>query len=321
MWTLIWGVAAALTVARGAGCVIARTPQRWTIAAAPRRRPAISKPWQLPSNSGARHEHPAQDFTDVPVILLCGGRSGVLHAKTPNPCNKALLQLQDKPFFGLGIRRYSLYGARNFILATGIQGDAFAPALRALGAQASGSDPQVFHLTVHNHPCQIRLVRTGVHANSAQRLLACKPRMEGASRFALTYSDTVSNVDLGAEMRFHKAQKLVATLVFTRPPVRFRILGIRQGEALVRAFAPRLVIENTCINGGYYIFSAALWDSDYGVAHNVALESQPLERLLNIGAPGTIAMVSATWPCCSTSPHCWTPQPHDRRPKHNNHGN
>ena len=90
-------------------------------------------------------------------------------------------------------------------------------------------------------------------------------------------------MDLGAQMRFHRAHQLIASLLSARPPVRFRILGMRQGESLVRAFAPRPVIENTFINGGYYLFNQAIWDAAWGLTPDVPLENQPLERLAAAG--------------------------------------
>jgi glucose-1-phosphate cytidylyltransferase len=242
---------------------------------------------------------PTQDFADVPVILLCGGRSVVLHAETPTPCNKALLHLQGKPLFWWAVRHYVLYGGRNFILATGIQGDAFAPALRALGAQDRGDDPQVFDLTVNNRPCQIRLVPTGAKANTAQRLLACKPWVEEASRFSLTYSDTISDVDLGAELAFHTSEQRVATLVSAKFPVRFRVLGIRSGETAVRAFASRPVIEAASINGGYYLFTQAIWQAQYGLEQADALENKPLEQLAQAGQLAAFAH-SGAWQNCDS---------------------
>ena len=220
-----------------------------------------------------------KEFNSVPVVVLCGGRSVTMGEGPGVPSNKALVQVRHQPLFWWVLRHYVRYGATQFLMATGYQSERFADALIALGAKASVQDPQSFDINIAQTACHIRLRPTAPQATTASRLLACKPWLADAERFALTYSDTLSDADLGAEMRFHQAQKLAATLVSTRPPVRFRILGIRQGESLVRAFAPRPVIESTCINGGYYIFSPAIWDSIYGVTQNVALENQPLERL------------------------------------------
>lgn len=218
------------------------------------------------------------EFDTVPVVILCGGRSVVM-GEGSTPTNKALVQINRQPLFWWVVRHYVRYGATQFVMATGYQSDHFADALRNAGAKSSPHDPHCYGISVGHIDCHIRLVPTPQDATTADRLLACKPWLNHVDRFALTYSDTLSDVDLGAEMRFHRSQNLIATLVSARAPMRFRILGIRQGECLVRAFAPRPVIENACINGGYYIFNSAIWDEKYGVVGKVALENQPLENL------------------------------------------
>ncbi len=220
-------------------------------------------------------------FQNVPVAVLCGGRSVTIGDLAPS--NKALVSLCGKPLFWWVLRHYASYGATQFIMAIGLQSERFAGALQDLGASVQGQDAQNYSIDIAGVACQVRLLPTAVEATTAQRLLACKPWLFSAERFALTYSDTLSDVDLSAEMRFHISQNLIATLLSARPPVRFRILGMRQGESLVRAFAPRPVIENTFINGGYYLFNQTIWDAAWEITPDVALENQPLERLAVAG--------------------------------------
>lgn len=223
------------------------------------------------------------EFNQVPVVILCGGKGVMLNEKQNQRVNKGLIQVQNKPLFGWVMHHYALHGATDFMLAIGFQGEKFGAALEAVGAKADADKPGCYDVTIAQTACRVRLVSTAEGATTAERLLACKPWLEQTERFAVTYSDTLSDVDLSAEMRFHKSQKLVATLVATKFPVRFRILGIRTGEAVVRAFASRPVIEAASINGGYYIFTSALWKEAYGLDKLVALENQPLEHLAAAG--------------------------------------
>lgn len=234
------------------------------------------------------------EFQQVPVVILCGGL-GLRIDETQGRQNKALIEVEGRPLVYWVMQHYALHGAGEFLLATGFQGERFGAALEAAGAGV-GADG-VYALELAGHACRVRLVPTPLEASTAERLLACRPLLAGAERFALTYSDTLSEADLGAEMRFHQGQQLVATLLGTTYPVRFRILGMRQGESLVRAFAPRPVIEAASINGGFYIFTPALWDERYGVSAGVALENQPLERL---AAAGQLAAFEskAAWQHC-----------------------
>ena len=62
--------------------------------------------------------------------------------------------------------------------------------------------------------------------------------------------------------------------------MRFRILGVRAGEVLVRGFASRPVIESSNINGGYYIFTNELWKDFLSFEKSGTLEGQVLESLV-----------------------------------------
>lgn len=223
------------------------------------------------------------DFSSIPVVVLCGGRSVSLGGAGAQPSNKALVPLRGQPMFSWVLRHYVRHGARQFIMATGLQSERFPAALVALGAQVDSQDANLYGLRLDGADCSVRLVHTGDADSTAARLLACKAHVQNQPCFALTYSDTLSDVDLNAVLRLHRAQQSVATLVAARAPVRFRVLGIRHGESLVRAFSPRPVIEASRINGGYYLLSPALWEVAYGLSPDVALENQPLDALAAAG--------------------------------------
>lgn len=220
------------------------------------------------------------EFNKIPVLILCGGRGLVLNREPLELRNKALIIVNEKPLVWWVMAQYALHGASEFVLATGLQSECFVNALLLAGALRDGDKLSIRFGVKH---CHISLVETPVDSTTAARLLACKPLLGGAEYFAVTYSDTLSDVDLSAQMRFHRQHRMIGTLVGTRYPVRFRILGIRFGEATVRAFAQRPVIESTLINGGYYIFSSELWDPAYAMCQRVALEKEPLEKLALVG--------------------------------------
>jgi glucose-1-phosphate cytidylyltransferase len=219
----------------------------------------------------------SNDFQQIPVVILCGG-NGIVAGENQPRVNKALVRVNGKPMFWWVLQHYALYGATQFMLATGMQSERFGPELKELGASET-AEAGVYTLNVCGAARTVRLVASDPAAGTAQRLMTCQQWLKDAPTFALTYSDTLSDLDLSAELRFHRNQELVATLVGATYPVRFRVLGIRYGESLVRTFAPRPVIETASVNGGFYLFDAKVWDAQYGVADAVALETTPLEKL------------------------------------------
>jgi glucose-1-phosphate cytidylyltransferase len=221
----------------------------------------------------------SNSLKNVPVVILCGGRKVLLNNGSYIPRNKALVEVRGRPLFWWNLFQYALYGARDLILSTGVQADSFHDALLSLGAKKSVSDRNCYTLDILGQDCQIRLVESGEDATTAGRLLACRSYLNSAKVFALTYSDTLSDVNLSAVYDFHQKHGLVASLVGAQLPIRFRILGIRYNEIKVRAFASRPVIEAASINGGFYYFTDAICEDRFHLIKKHALENEPLEAL------------------------------------------
>ncbi|MFZ6770735.1 sugar phosphate nucleotidyltransferase [Undibacterium sp. Di26W] len=237
------------------------------------------------------------EFADVPVVILCGGIGVTLNVTHGQRLNKGLVQIQGKPLFWWVMLQYVVHGARDFILAAGVQHEQFDQFLKNSEATQLAGDISCYELKIGQNICRVRIVVTEPDATTAARLLACQPFLQQKQHFALTYSDTLSDVDLTEEIRLHKRQNLVATMVATKLPVRFRILGIRTGETLVRAFASRPVIEAANINGGYYVFSHRVWEAAFGLSNQLALENQPLELLAAAGQLNSFAH-NGGWQTC-----------------------
>lgn len=216
---------------------------------------------------------------NVPVVILCGGRKVLLNDGSCIAKNKALVQVRGKPLFWWVIMQYAIYGASDFILSAGAQAEIFHDSLLSLNAKQSAGDYNCYVLKVLGQDRQIRLVESGEHTTTGGRILACRSYLNSAKVFAMTYSDTLSDVNLGAVHDFHQKHGLVASLVGAQFPIRFRILGVRYNEIKVRAFASKPVIEAASINGGYYYFTDAIWADEFHLKKNHALEHETLEAL------------------------------------------
>lgn len=221
----------------------------------------------------------SNSLLNVPVVILCGGRKVLLNDGSYIPKNKALVEVRGRPLFWWNLLQYAFYGASNFILSTGIQAENFHDVLLSLGAKQCASNRNCYALNILGQDRQIRLVESGENTTTGARLLACRPHLNSAKVFALTYSDTLSDINLSAVYDFHQKHGLVASLVGAQFPIRFRILGIRYNEINVRAFASRPVIEAASINGGFYYFTDAIWGDEFHLIKKHALENETLEAL------------------------------------------
>ena len=90
-----------------------------------------------------------------------------------------------------------------------------------------------------------------------------------------TYGDGVSDVDLGALLRFHREQGRIATVTAVRPPARFG--GLVFDGDLVAEFTEKPQIGEGWINGGFLVFEPAFFD--YLDDDATSLEADALERL------------------------------------------
>lgn len=224
----------------------------------------------------------SQSFIGTPVIVLCGGKGIYVGEQNSKRVNKGLIVIGNKPLFYWVMFNYALHGATEFILVVGYQSKEFVSALIELGGKVVLGSERTYNLTITGNMCRISILETPEDATTGARLLACKDKLGTLGiqeNFAVAYSDTLSDVDLSAQLEFHKRHGYIATLLSSRLPVRFRILGVRPNEVLVRGFAVRPVIETARVNGGFYIFSAKFWQFTNTLRDDSSLENQPLEEL------------------------------------------
>jgi glucose-1-phosphate cytidylyltransferase len=81
----------------------------------------------------------------------------------------------------------------------------------------------------HADPWKVTLVDTGDDTMTGGRLKRVAPYIQGEEVFCFTYGDGVADVDITAEIAFHKQHGKWATVTAVRPPGRFGALQL-EGE-------------------------------------------------------------------------------------------
>ncbi len=74
--------------------------------------------------------------------------------------------------------------------------------------------------------------------------------------FALTYGDGVADINIKAELEFHKKHKLQATVAAVRAPSRFGEMVIGKSE-YVGNFREKPDVAEGVVNGGFFILKRA----------------------------------------------------------------
>jgi glucose-1-phosphate cytidylyltransferase len=177
-------------------------------------------------------------ISDVPVVVLCGG-DGIYLFSDQKVISKGLVKINDVPLVQHLITFYYSNGFRNFILSCGKHFKEYSQFCESFKDK--------------NFPgIKLKAVYTGDVTNTSSRVLQAIENTTIVNNIAVTYSDSISNVNLNKMYDFHMKQNKLVTLLAVHMPVRFRVLGIRFGETLVRGFAKKPVVENDWINGGFY---------------------------------------------------------------------
>src|ERR1700750_28271 len=81
-------------------------------------------------------------------------------------------------------------------------------------------------------PWRVTLVDTGENTMTGGRLKRVLPHVAGEEMFALTYGDGVSDIDITAEIAFHRDHGRECTVAAVRPAKRFGALDIDGDKVL-----------------------------------------------------------------------------------------
>lgn len=218
------------------------------------------------------------ELEQVPIVILCGGR-GVYVDGSGKRLSKALVPIAGEPMLVHVMRRYLRAGFRYFVLSCGRQIEELRAALSThAGAHSADANPCAG--VIDGIRCQIAVVDSGENSTTGERIVSARARIGEVPRFGVTYSDTLASVDPAAVFDEHCSHGKIATLLGTHVPTRFRILGLRRGENVVRGFAGQPVIMNDYINGGFYFFDREIWSDAYLGSHpRLVLEVEALEAL------------------------------------------
>lgn len=212
------------------------------------------------------------------AVILCGGRGTRLHEET-NFRPKPLVPIGGHPILWHIMRHYRAYGVRDFILCLGYKGemirDYFLDFRRnTADIEVDLSSGDVTLLSKQDIDWRVRLIDTGVDANTGARIRRITPHIQ-SERFFATYGDGLANIDLDELLRFHRAQDKPITVTAVRPPSRFGELLVE--GALVRSFAEKPQTGAGWINGGFFVFERSALDT-FPEHENLSLEGTVLEK-------------------------------------------
>lgn len=217
-------------------------------------------------------------------VILAGGLGTRLSEETalrPKP----MVEVGGLPILWHIMKTYSAHGIEDFVICCGYKGSVIKDWFvnyrnRMSDLTIDLSRDEVIVHTPHSEPWRVTLVDTGAETMTGGRLARVREHI-GDETFCLTYGDGVSDVDITAEIAFHRQAGLAATMLAVQPPGRFGALVLGESETQVDQFQEKPEGDGAWINGGYFVLEPDVIDQIEG--DHTVWEQEPLRELAHAG--------------------------------------
>jgi len=235
--------------------------------------PAILKRLCIPQRN------PAGATRFMKVVILAGGM-GTRLAEETQVRPKPMVEIGGRPILWHIMKIYSWYGFNDFIVCLGYKGYVIKEFFANYFMHMSDV---TFHVAenrmeVHRQtaePWRVTLVDTGDVTQTGGRIRRVMDYVKNEPYFALTYGDGVADIDIAAEVNFHKTHGRKATVTAVRPARRFGAIVV-DGDR-VRSFREKPDDDGGWINGGFFVLSPSVGDLIAG--DDTIWERGPMEQL------------------------------------------
>lgn len=217
------------------------------------------------------------------AVILAGGL-GTRMSEETDLRPKPMIEIGDRPLLWHIMKLYSHFGINEFIVCLGYKGylikEFFFNYYRHtsdLEIDLRSGDLRVLSSQAENW--KVTLVETGTETMTGGRLLRVATHLAGET-FCMTYGDGLADIDIGAEISFHKQHGKLATVAAVQPPGRFGVLEVNHGNR-VMAFREKPEDEIGWINGGFFVLDPKVIELIDGDA--TFWEREPLQQLAHSG--------------------------------------
>src|SRR3954468_24435463 len=164
------------------------------------------------------------------AVLLAGGRGTRLSEEAllrPKP----MVEIGGKPILWHIMKIYSHYGVNDFIICLGYRGYMIKEYfynyyLHSADVSIDMNKNAVEYHNSRSEPWRVTLVDTGDETMTGGRVKRIAEYVRAESMFCVTYGDGVANVDITAEIQFHRAHGKLATITAVQPPGRYGALRL-----------------------------------------------------------------------------------------------
>jgi glucose-1-phosphate cytidylyltransferase len=231
------------------------------------------------------------------AVILAGGL-GTRIAEESDYKPKPMVEVGGRPLLWHIMKSYAHHGIKEFVICLGYKGyvikEFFFNYYRHtadLSMDLHTGSHEV--LNSQSEDWKVTLVDTGAETMTGGRLKRVAPYL-GDETFCLTYGDGLSDVDITAEVAFHKAHGRLATVAAVQPPDRFGVLNLAP-DGSVTSFEEKPSDEIGWINGGFFVVEPRAIDYVSGDA--MSWEQDSLKNLARDGQLAAFTHNSFWQPC------------------------
>lgn len=217
------------------------------------------------------------------AVILAGGLGTRISEETllkPKP----MIEIGGMPILWHIMKIYSAHGINDFVVCCGYKGYVIKEYFANYFLHMSDVtfDMAKNQMQVHQYkaePWRITLVDTGDDTLTGGRLKRVADYVREEEAFCFTYGDGVSDIDITAQLAFHRAHGRMATVTAVQPPGRYGALNM-DGN-IVRGFVEKPKGDGGWINGGFFMLSPKCLD--YIEGDMSSWEGKPLTEIARDG--------------------------------------
>lgn len=212
------------------------------------------------------------------AVILAGG-FGTRISEETHLKPKPMIEIGGRPILWHIMQIYSAHGINEFIICLGYKGYVIKEYFMNYYLHMSDVtfDMKNNSTLIHQNkaePWKVTLVDTGEGTMTGGRLKRVREYL-GDKDFCFTYGDGVGDIDVTAQIAFHKACGRLATITVTQPPGRFGAVHLN-GD-YVDHFQEKPQGDGSFINGGFFVLSPQV--IDYIDGDQIPWERVPMETL------------------------------------------
>jgi len=233
----------------------------------------------------------------VKAVILAGGL-GTRIAEESDTRPKPMVEVGGRPLLWHIMKTYSHHGVNEFIICLGYKGYVIKEVF--FNYYRHTSDLEI-NLKTGEHRVmnsqsedwKVTLIETGSETMTGGRLKRVASHL-GNETFCMTYGDGLSNIDITAELAFHRKHGKLATVAAVQPPGRFGVLNMDTNHH-VSSFEEKPSDEIGWINGGFFILEPKA--IDYIEGDSISWEREPLSQIARDGQMAAFQHTGFWQPC------------------------